>query len=114
MPIKTVKFGGSSLADANQFRKVAAIINADPDRRSAEGRKLVRLEDCSPDVVALRPLIERVAPRLCLKNSPLFDVDEALNRFPESHVEVLSLGGECKEVLIYVGEGISHRLTATE
>lgn len=88
-------------------------IYADPDRRSAEGRKLVRLEDCSPNIVELMPHLKRLAPRLCLKNSPLFDVDEALNRFPESHVEVLSLGGECKEVLIYVGEGISHRLTAT-
>ena len=27
-------------------------IYADPDRRSAGGRKLVRLEDCSPDIVA--------------------------------------------------------------
>ena len=41
--VKTVKFGGSSLADANQFRKVAAIINADPERRfvvaSAPGKR---------------------------------------------------------------------------
>ena len=29
---KVVKFGGSSLADANQFRKVAAIIKADKER----------------------------------------------------------------------------------
>ncbi len=29
---KVVKFGGSSLADAKQFRKVADIINADPER----------------------------------------------------------------------------------
>ena len=28
-----VKFGGSSLASAEQFRKVAEIIHADPDRR---------------------------------------------------------------------------------
>lgn len=39
----TVKFGGSSLADAGQFRKVAAIIQADPLRRfvvvSAPGRR---------------------------------------------------------------------------
>lgn len=38
-----VKFGGSSLADADQFRKVAAIIHANPDRRyvvpSAPGRR---------------------------------------------------------------------------
>lgn len=76
-------------------------IYADPDRRSAEGRKLVRLEECSPDVLALRPRLRKIAPRLCLKNSPLFDVDEALRLFPAARVEVVSVGAECKEVLIY-------------
>ncbi len=41
--MKVVKFGGSSLADAAQFRKVAAIIKADPARRfvvaSAPGKR---------------------------------------------------------------------------
>ena len=40
---KAVKFGGSSLADATQFRKCAAIIQADPSRRyvvpSAPGKR---------------------------------------------------------------------------
>ena len=38
-----VKFGGSSLADAGQFKKVADIIHANPDRRyvvpSAPGKR---------------------------------------------------------------------------
>ena len=42
------KFGGSSLADAAQFRKVAEIIHADPARRfviaSAPGKR------CSDDI----------------------------------------------------------------
>jgi aspartate kinase len=41
--IKVVKFGGSSLADAKQFRKVASIIKSDADRRfvvaSAPGKR---------------------------------------------------------------------------
>lgn len=41
--IKVTKFGGSSLADAAQFRKVAEIIQADPDRKyvvpSAPGKR---------------------------------------------------------------------------
>lgn len=41
--IKVVKFGGSSLADANQFRKVASIIKSDEGRRfvvaSAPGKR---------------------------------------------------------------------------
>ncbi len=43
MGVKVCKFGGTSLADANQFRKVQAIIEADPQRRfvvpSAPGRR---------------------------------------------------------------------------
>ena len=43
MSIKVVKFGGSSLADAEHFRQVAAIIKADPARRyvvpSAPGKR---------------------------------------------------------------------------
>ena len=41
--LKTAKFGGSSLADADQFRKVKAIIEADPARKviivSAPGKR---------------------------------------------------------------------------
>ena len=43
MSIKVVKFGGSSLADAKQFRRVAEIVKADPSRRyvvpSAPGKR---------------------------------------------------------------------------
>ncbi len=43
MGFKVVKFGGSSLADANQFRKVAAIIKSDEKRKyvvpSAPGKR---------------------------------------------------------------------------
>ena len=87
-------------------------IYADPDRRSDKGRKLVRLEDCSPDIVALKPRLKQVSGRLCVKNSPLFDVGEALRLFPDSRVEVLSLGDECKEVVIYA-DGTGPGITAT-
>ena len=43
MNLKVVKFGGSSLADASQFRKVKEIITADDSRRyvvpSAPGKR---------------------------------------------------------------------------
>ena len=41
--IKVAKFGGSSLADASQFKKVASIVEADPMRKiivvSASGKR---------------------------------------------------------------------------
>ena len=75
---------------------------SDPDRRGEKGEKLVRLEDCSPDVVALMPTLKRIADRICIKCSPLFDVDEAFRLFGDCAVETVSLGGEAKEVNIYI------------
>ena len=84
---------------------------SDPDRRGAKGEKLVRLEDCSPDVVSLMPTLKRIADKICIKCSPLFDVDEAFRLFGDCAVETVSLGGEAKEVNIYI-DGSVPRLTA--
>ncbi|MBO5962138.1 MAG: methyltransferase domain-containing protein [Alistipes sp.] len=84
---------------------------SDPDRRGEKGEKLVRLEDCSPDVVELMPTLQRVADRICIKCSPLFDVDEAFRLFGDCSVETVSLSGEAKEVNIYI-DGSTPRLSA--
>ena len=86
-------------------------VYADPDRRTAEGKRVVRLEDCSPNMVALWPALKRITDRVAIKNSPLFDVDEAFRLFGECGVEVISRGGECKEVNIYV-DGRGARIAA--
>ncbi len=86
---------------------------ADPDRRGAKGEKLVRLEDCSPDMVALMPRLREIAERVCIKASPMFDVNEALRLFEGSSVEVVSLGDECKEVLIFVDGKSNGKICAT-
>ena len=86
-------------------------IYADPDRRTAEGRRVVRLEECSPNMIALWPALRRISERVAIKNSPLFDVEEAFRLFAGCGVEVISLGGECKEVMIYA-DGEGERLAA--
>lgn len=88
----------------------ADLIYVDADRRSPDGRKLVLMEDCSPNVMELLPRMRaalRNAPegggRVVLKLSPMFDVDEALRIFG-GRVEVVSSGGECKEVLVEMAD----------
>ena len=76
-------------------------IYVDPDRRTAAEERVVRLEDCSPNVVAMWDAIGRIAPRVAIKCSPLFDVEEAFRLFGRCGVEAISVGGECKEVMIY-------------
>ena len=87
-------------------------IYADPDRRGDRGEKLVLLEDCSPNMVALYPRICQVADSLCIKCSPLFDTAEASRKFGDCSVQTLSLGGECKQVNIYI-DGSTPTLVAT-
>lgn len=84
---------------------------SDPDRRGERGEKLVRLEDCSPNVVALMPTLKRIADNICIKCSPLFDVDEAFRLFGSCSVETVSLSGEAKEVNIYI-DGSAPQLSA--
>ncbi len=76
------------------------VIYVDPDRRVESGDKVVRIEDCSPNIVDLMPRIMEVAPSVSIKLSPLFDVDQAFKLFSPAKVEVLSLGRECKEVVV--------------
>lgn len=75
---------------------------ADPDRRGERGEKLVKLTDCSPDIITLLPRIKEVSDALCIKCSPLFDTAEANHLFGDCSVETISLGPECKEVNIYI------------
>ncbi len=85
----------------------ADLLYADPDRRDDAGRRQVLLEHCTPDVVALRDRMAAVADRVVVKVSPLFDHAEAVRIFgPRVCVEAVSLGGECKEMLIETGLGV--------
>lgn len=83
-----------------EFDDPVDLIYADPDRRSAEGKKLVRISDCSPDIEALLPDIQQITLRLVVKLSPLFDVAEPQRIFGHGcDVEVVSVNGECKEIV---------------
>ncbi|MDR1671786.1 MAG: class I SAM-dependent methyltransferase [Alistipes sp.] len=98
--IEVVNTSAGDFLSASDLNENIDLIYVDPDRRDTGGKKMVRLEDCSPDVVALLPVLRRIAPRLVVKLSPLFDVDEVFRVFGSgARVEVVSLGGECKEII---------------
>ncbi len=85
----------------------ADLLFLDPDRRGADGKKKVTLEDCSPDITKLLPKLKAIAPKIVIKLSPMFDVDEAFRIFgPHTVVDVVSVDGECKEVLVEIDDRI--------
>ena len=77
------------------------LIYADPARRSESGRKLFRLEDCSPDIGLLAPeLLERCG-RLMVKLSPMADISLLRSRFDGilEEIHIVAGGGEVRELL---------------
>ncbi len=74
------------------------MVYCDPARRDDTKRTFL-LSDCSPDIMSLLSDIKRISRRLVIKLSPLFDTEEIVRLFPTASVNIISLNGECKEVL---------------
>ena len=88
------------------------VVYVDPSRKREDGRRVYSLEESTPNMVELMPALQRVARRVVVKLSPLFDVAEVRRVFGEEvRVEVVSLEGECKEVVAAVGFGKGVRVT---
>ncbi|NTV67476.1 MAG: hypothetical protein HGB06_07325 [Chlorobaculum sp.] len=72
----------------------------DPARREHGGRS-AGLQQSSPDVVRLHDLMLRKAAKVCIKASPALEISGLETQLPSlSEVIVLSVDGECKEVLL--------------
>lgn len=77
------------------------IIFADPARRSASGKKVFMLEDCTPDILTLLPKLFEKAPVLLFKLSPMADICILHKKFAGHlrHLHIVSAAGEVKEIL---------------
>lgn len=83
------------------------VLFLDPARRDGAGRKVFLMEDCSPDVLALKGGLLSAAPHILLKLSPMADISMACSRLGAEVKEVHVLGaeGECKELLVLLERG---------
>ncbi len=94
------------------------LIFLDPARRSGSGRKVFRLEDCSPDVLKLKEELLLAAPRVMMKLSPMADISLAAAELGNhvSDVIVSGSGGECKELLVLMDrkEHLEYRISVVE
>ena len=79
----------------------ADLIYADPARRDAVGRKVFLLEDCTPDILTLLPMLLQKAPTVLLKLSPMADLAMLADRLGPAlrEIHVVELDGEVKELL---------------
>ncbi len=104
MGIKTVKFGGSSLADAAQFRRVAEIVRADSARRyviaSAPGKR-------TPDDIKVTDMLYRCYEMARARE----DITDYFAKIAERYnaiIRDLGLNYDIAGELAYICDGINH------
>lgn len=104
MGIKTVKFGGSSLADAAQFRRVGEIVRADSARRyviaSAPGKR-------TPDDIKVTDMLYRCYEMARARE----DITDYFAKIAERYnaiIRDLGLNYDIASELAYICDGINH------
>ncbi len=81
------------------------LVYLDPQRRNNRGKGLFRLQDCSPDCLALLPALRQKAETIMIKTSPVLDIGQALRDLEiVSEVHVIEWRGECREVIYVLKE----------
>lgn len=98
----------SFLSDSSAYYDLVYI---DPSRRTTKG-KVFRFRDCEPDVVALMPTLRSRAGKILIKASPMIDIQQGIEELQGvSEVFVVSVDGECKEVLFLIADAASSEPT---
>ena len=87
-------------ADVTAISDRAGLLHVDPDRRDHLGRRITRVEDCSPDLTFLRRMIRKFDGG-AIKLSPASNFG---GKFTDVEIELVSLHGECREATVWFGE----------
>jgi hypothetical protein len=79
----------------------ADVVFLDPARRNEHGARTFGIEDCTPNVLELLPLLRMKADTVVLKLSPMLDWRKAVSDLQcVSEVHIVSIDNECKELLL--------------
>ena len=77
----------------------------DPARRDSDGRKVVALGDCEPDVTVLEEALLEKADKVMIKCSPMLDITAATRELRNIEaVHIIAVNNECKELLFILGK----------
>jgi len=91
----------------------------DPARRDEKANKVFKIEDCTPDLNKILPLLAQEGKMTLVKMSPMLDIQQALSELPNvSEVHIVAVNNECKELLFKIevdfsGEPTVHAVNIT-
>jgi 16S rRNA G966 N2-methylase RsmD len=92
------------------------VIFADPARRSDTGRKVFKIEDCSPNIAEIKDILVEKSDWVMIKYSPMLDISLAVKTLRNvCEVHIVSVENECKELLflLYASSTVSEQSRTT-
>jgi 16S rRNA G966 N2-methylase RsmD len=76
-------------------------IYIDPSRRSANNKKEILLENCSPDILEIKDTLLQKSNTVLIKLSPVFEIAEVLKKLDNvKQIHIIAVKNECKELLV--------------
>ena len=110
--IKNVEFlEGDSIFYLKNNILDSSWIYLDPHRRGDTGNKVVRLQDCEPNILTIKDLLFEYTDNILLKASPMLDIELAILELVNvSQVYVVAVENEVKEVLFYLQKNKSNEV----
>jgi hypothetical protein len=87
-------------ADVTTLDNRTGLLHIDPDRRDSLGRRMIRVEDCSPGLAFLQRIVRQFDGG-AIKLSPASNFG---GKFLDTEIELVSLDGECREATVWFGE----------
>lgn len=98
--VEWLKSARETFAPIHEEAPLFSLIFADPARRGAGNSRVYDPADCRPDIIGLQTMLLDSCRHLMVKHSPMLDITEATRLFTRlSSIYIISLRGECKEVL---------------
>lgn len=105
-------YNNNSLDALNHISNVT-MIYVDPARRNTQGARTYAIEDCTPDVLALKWSMLAKAQIVMIKLSPMLDWHKTVSDFGGnvSQVHIVAHNNECKELLLIIDAHIHNQLS---
>jgi len=101
--IEVVNTTATDFLDKNELDNSRAIAFIDPGRRDDHKKKVFKIEDCSPNLLTILPLLKKRFAEVLVKFSPLLDIKAILRSIPNVEtIHVLSVKNDCKEILVMI------------
>jgi hypothetical protein len=82
----------------------------DPARRDSQKKKVFLLEDCSPNLLEILPVLNGRGSKVMIKLSPLLDLQHIIKEIYPYRIVVLSVHNEVKELLVFVDGNIKEEV----